>query len=249
MEMRITFVIMEDDAHVRQLLLKYFDQFANFECLGCFETATAAHDFIMQTPVHLLIADILLPDMDGMDMVASLPTPPLVVFMTAYNSKKKATKGHALNAVHYLTKPISFSDFQEAIERVVDRLSGKPDREKSFADAIFLGGERNKQRIILAEVIYIEVIRNYSVVHLISGKSLRIRMPLRKVLNQLPPNMFMQVHRSFIIATAYFLRKRYLTLQLYNTDQDVPLGRNFVPALQARFPEVDNADTAPTAQD
>ncbi|MEC3881901.1 LytR/AlgR family response regulator transcription factor [Parapedobacter sp. 10938] len=233
----IYFVIMEDDINVHELLLKYMEQFPNFECKGCFETAGDTRDFLLDNPVHLLLADIQLPDMNGMDMIESLPNKPLVVFMTGHNSKKKATKGYVLDAVHYLTKPFTFNSFEEAINRVVDRVNGKPDVDKSLGHHEMFGSLGAKSRIMFGDILYIVADGNNVVFHLVNQVEVTVRETLKDVLDKLPKAHFVQVHRSYVISTWHVFKPRAKEVRLYCTDQVIPVGRQYRNALRRYFPD------------
>lgn len=233
----IYFVIMEDDTKVHELLLKYMERFPNFECKGCFVTAEETREFLLDNPIHLLIADIQLPDMNGMEMIESLPNKPLLVFMTGHNSKKKATRGYMLDAVHYLTKPFSFKYFEEAMTRVVERVNGKPDVEKSLGHYELFGSGAEKTRILFGDIVYIEAQGNNVVFRLVNQMAVTVRETLKDVLDKLPNTHFLQVHRSYIISVWYVYKPRAKEVRLYSTDQVIPVGRRYQHALRKRFPD------------
>lgn len=235
MEPIIYYVIMEDHLKTHDLLLKYMEQFPNFECKGCFDTAGETRAFLLDNPVHLLIADIQLPDMNGMEMFESLPKKPLVVFMTGHNSKKKATKGYALDAVHYLTKPFSFQTFNEAMTRVMDRMEGKPNVDRSLGEYELFGQGGDKARIMFGDIRYVESDGNGVVFYLVNDLVVKVRETLKEVLARLPNTYFLQVHRSYIISTLHVFKPRLTSVLLYGVDRHVPVGRTFRKELRSRF--------------
>lgn len=236
----IYFVIMEDDLKIHKLLLAYFESFPNFECKGCFTTAGETRNHLLQHPVHLLVADVQLPDMDGMDMIDSLPNKPLVIFMTGFNSKKTATRSYAVDAVHYLTKPFSFRDFREALQRVVDRMGGKPNMDKSLGEYVLFGEGSTKERILLSEIRYLEVAGNVLTIHMANEQKSTLRHTLKDALAVLPPAYFMQVHKSFAINLWHLRRLEPDFVKLYGTDMAIPVSRNHRDALRRRLS--DDAD-------
>lgn len=237
MDAIIYFVIMEDDLKTHELLLKHMEQFPNFECKGCFTTAGETRAFLLDNPVHLLIADIQLPDMNGMEMVESLPKRPLVVFITGHNSKTKATKGYTLDAVHYLTKPFSFKVFSEAMIRVMNRIEDKPNADKSLGDYELFGQGSSKTRIMFGDIRYVESAGNDVVFYLASQLTVKVRETLKEVLTKLPKAHFLQVHKSFVIAIFHVFRLSAGAVLLYGTDKPVPVGRTYRKALHEHFPD------------
>ncbi|MFC7526117.1 LytR/AlgR family response regulator transcription factor [Parapedobacter sp. GCM10030251] len=231
----IYFVIMEDDTKTHELLFHYFKEFPNFECKGCFTSAGETRDFLLQNPVHLLVADIQLPDMNGMEMIKSLPNKPLVIFMTGHNSKKTATKSYAFDAVHYLTKPFSFGDFKEAMQRTIDRINGKPKIDNSLGEHVMFGTGAIKERVLLSEIRYVEVKGNQVTIYLANEHQVSFRQTLKEVADMLPKTYFLRVHQSYIISL-WQLRKLSPTfVTFFGTDAVVPVSRSYRAELRARF--------------
>lgn len=235
MEPIIYYVIMEDDTKIHELLLLYFKELPNFECKGCFTSATETRDFLLENPVHLLIADIQLPDMNGMEMIESLPKKPLVVFMTGHNSKKTATKSHEFDAIHYLTKPFSFGDFKEAMKRTVDRMNGKPKTDHSLTEHITFGTGAIKERVLPIEIRYIEVRGNETTIHLGNDDKVSFRQTLKEVSDMLPKTYFLQVHKSYIISLWQLRRLGPDFVTFFGTDAVVPVSRAHRAELRERF--------------
>ena len=170
-------------------------------------------------------------------MIESLPQKPLIVFMTGHNSKKTATKGHALAAVHYLTKPFSFKDFKEAMTRVMNRIEGMPNADKSLGDYEMFGRGGGQVRIMFGDIRYIEAKGNDVIFHLANQIAVTVREALKDVSAKLPEAYFIQVHKSFIISTWHLFRLRAKSVLLYGTDKEVPVGRTYRKELRTRFPD------------
>ncbi len=235
MEPVIYFVIMEDDMKIHQLLLTYFESFPNFECKGCFTTAGETRNYLMANPVHLLVADVQLPDMNGMDMIDSLPEKPLIIFMTGHNSKKTATRSYSVDAVHYLTKPFSFRDFKEALQRAVDRVAGKPSLDKSLGEHVFFGDGATLYRVLPSDIRFLEIAGNELTIHLAHGQQTKLRHTLKDALDLLPGTYFQQVHKSFAINLWHLRRLGSDSVTLYGTDRQIPVGRSHSVELRRRL--------------
>jgi len=238
----IYYIIMDDDPKAHGLLLTYFNHFPNFECRGCFTLATEAREFLLENPVHLLIADIQLPDMNGMEMIESLPKQPLVIFMTGHNSKKSATRGYTFDAVHYVTKPVSFCEFGTAIRRALDRLNGKPKTDNSISERLIFGTGATKEQVLLSEIRYIEAKRNNITIYLANETKVYLRQTLKDVVAMLPKTYFLQVHRSYIISLWQLRRVNANFVTFYGIDTIVPIGRKYRAELRARLGDDRSAD-------
>lgn len=236
----VYYAIMDDDEKIHHLLLKYFESFPTFECKGRFTTASETRDFLMANPVHLLLADVQLPDMDGMDMIESLPDKPWVVFITGHNSKKTATRSYNVDAVHYLTKPISFRDFREAMQRTIQRIRGNVLVEPSLAEYAFFHSGTVVERVLLGDIRYMEVVGNDLTIYLGGGNKVEIRHTLKDAMDRLPERYFMQVHKSYIVSLQHVRTLGPDFVRVYGADGIVPVSRNHRETLKTRVGAMSN---------
>ena len=155
--------------------------------------------------IDLMFVDINMPDLSGVDFVRSLRNPPMVIFTTAYS--EYAVQGFKVDAVDYLLKPISFEDFNRAVNKANDRFKIKNAEQtenhnysfKSNNEFIFIKSEYKVIRINLNDVKYIESMREYVRFHMTDGKPIMSLLTIKTVESYLPSSMFMRVHRSYIV--------------------------------------------------
>lgn len=147
-----------------------------------------------------IFIDINMPDLNGMDFVKSLENPPLVVFTTAYS--EYAVEGFRVDAVGYLLKPFSFDEFSRTAERLQKRLEErKAARAAAQAtDHIFFKTDYKNVRVDFKDIVWIESMSEYIKIHLTDSPPLVILYSLRKLEEQLPPDRFCRVHRSYIVS-------------------------------------------------
>ena len=108
-----------------------------------------------------------MPDLNGMDFVKSLSTPPLIVFTTAYS--EYAVEGFRVNAVDYLLKPFGLQDFQRAANRLKERLESSVTRSTVAGgsaadtndDTIFLKTEYRIVKVSISDIRYVEAMSEY----------------------------------------------------------------------------------------
>jgi DNA-binding LytR/AlgR family response regulator len=143
-----------------------------------------------------------MPVITGTDFLRSLRNPPLLVFTTAY--KNYALEGFELNSVDYLLKPITYSRFYQAIEKVRERLHSRASMTSPAipsalpVDYIFIKQDSRLLKILFSHIRYIEAEKDFSMVFLEDRKILA-GMHLKLFESMLPDSLFMRVHRSFII--------------------------------------------------
>jgi two-component system LytT family response regulator len=167
------------------------------ECRSAFD----AVDLINNNEVQLLFIDINMPDLNGMEFVKSLTNKPYVVFTTAYS--EYAVEGFKVDAVDYLLKPIDYTSFLKAATKVKNLIDLKSTTSvesiKATSDHLFVKSEYKLVRIELDDITYIESQHEYIKINLVNRKPVMTMVSLKTIEDQLPPDRFMRVHRSFIV--------------------------------------------------
>ena len=167
------------------------------ECRSAFD----AIGHINNNEVQLLFIDINMPDLNGMEFVKSLTNKPYVVFTTAYS--EYAVEGFKVDAVDYLLKPIDYTSFLKAATKVKNLIDLKSatsvESIKATSDHLFVKSEYKLVRIELDDITYIESQHEYIKINLVNRKPVMTMVSLKAIEDQLPPNRFMRVHRSFIV--------------------------------------------------
>ena len=110
---------IDDEPLALQQIVTYINKVPFLELAAQCQSALEARQFLEQDTVDAIFCDINMPDLNGMDFVKSLVTPPLIVFTTAY--AEYAVEGFKVNAVDYLLKPFGLQDFQRAANRLKER--------------------------------------------------------------------------------------------------------------------------------
>ena len=190
---------IDDEPLALRQLVAYIGKVPYLELAAQCQSALEARDFLQQETVDAIFCDINMPDMDGMDFVKSLPSPPLVVFTTAY--AEYAIEGFRVNAVDYLLKPFGLQDFQRAAERLRERLRiDTPASENSPTDnTLFFKTDHRIVKVDIGDIRYIEAMSEYLKVYLESErKPIITLLPLKKIEERLPAG-FMRIHRSYIV--------------------------------------------------
>lgn len=193
-------IAIDDEPLALKQIAAYIEKTPDLILVGEFESAMGAISFMKDNEVDLMFVDINMPDLSGMDFVKSLIKPPGVIFTTAYS--EYAIEGFRVDAIDYLLKPISYADFLKASERAGERLlttTGKASKVESNNDFLFIKSEYKILRIRLADINYIESMREYLRIHFVSERPIMTLMSMKKMEEHLPDTSFMRVHRSYIV--------------------------------------------------
>ena len=193
-------IAIDDEPHALRQLAEYIEAVPYLSLEGSFESAFDACNFLHDNAIDLIFVDINMPDINGIDFVKSLSKNVKIVFITAHS--EFAYEGFQLDAADYLLKPISFTDFLKSANKVNERYfqqnSSLPEIQQN-RDYLFIKSEYRVIRINLKDIKYIESKREYVKIFLDGSKPITTLMSIKKLEETLPGNMFMRVHRSFIV--------------------------------------------------
>jgi DNA-binding LytR/AlgR family response regulator len=193
-------IAIDDEPLALRQIAGYIKKTSFLELAGLCESALQAIEVLENNPVDLMFVDINMPDLSGMDFVKTLENPPLVIFVTAYS--EYALEGFRVDAVDYLLKPISYVDFLKSANKVkswVDTHRQKEDEVKSNKEFLFIKSEYKILRINFDDIKYIEGMSEYIKIHLVNSKPVMTLLSIKSIEEQLPPDRFMRVHRSYIV--------------------------------------------------
>jgi len=222
--MPIRCIAIDDEPLALLLLKQYIMQFPQLELIQTFDDAISGGEFLRNTKIDLLFADINMPDITGLDLVRALDERPMIIFTTAH--KKFAHEGFELDAIDYLLKPVTFERFSKAVRKAIDYYNYKARTVNEATDNLFVYSEYRMIKIDVNEIEYIESLEDYIRIHVVNSKPILTLMPLKKVLEKLPQDKFRRIHRSYVVAidkvTSVQNRKAKLT-----SSQELPISNTY----------------------
>ncbi len=199
--MTISCIAVDDEPLALKQIVAYVQKTPFLNLIAACNSAFEAMEVLRNQEAQLMFVDISMPDLSGMEFVKSLAQKPYIVFTTAYS--EYAVEGFKVDAVDYLLKPISYTEFLKAANKVKDRLDlVMPPSEDSFrtsADYLFVKSDYKLMRIDFADIKYVEGMHEYVRIHLTDAKPIMTLVRIKSLEEQLPPNSFMRVHRSYIV--------------------------------------------------
>ena len=217
-------VVVDDEPLAREILELYVSHKEELQLVGVCKSAEEVVVLLNKETVDVLFLDILMPGMSGMQLLKTLENPPLVVFTTAYN--QYAVEGFEVGAVDYLMKPISPKRFDVAVEKIKDKMLLRKITTTSTNTTghIFVRADYQDVKIMLKDILYIEGLKDY--VKIVTTEKRIITLTnIKGMLEKLPPNDFIRVHKSFIVS-----RKKIDTIKantLMIGDKEIPVGLTF----------------------
>jgi two-component system LytT family response regulator len=197
-------IAIDDEPLAVKKIAGYIGKIPFLELVAECRSASEAMSILSENDIQLLFIDINMPDISGMDFVKSLANKPYIVFTTAYS--EYAVEGFQVEAVDYLLKPISFTNFLKAANKVKNLIDLSSNSQKeslsTTANHLFVKSEYKLIRIELDDIKYIESQHEYIKIFLINSNPVMTQVSLKSIDEQLPSDRFMRVHRSFIVNLA-----------------------------------------------
>ena len=202
--MKIRTLIIDDEPIALEKLKNYVAKTPFLELAGECHSAVDAVSFLAAEPVDVIFTDINMPDLDGMEFISSLPSPPMVVFITAY--AQYAVDSYRLSAIDYLLKPYSFADFQRAANKVLqawqirqDTVRAESTRQPHQPESLFVKVDYRYLRVNPTDIIYIKGCGEYLQIYTTDAdQPLMTLSSFAAIKQKLPPD-FLQIHRSYVV--------------------------------------------------
>ena len=196
--MTLTCSIIDDEPLAAQLLESYVKKTPYLELNGVYNSAVTAMRDLREHPVQLLLLDIQMPELSGIEFAKILPKDTKIIFTTAF--PQYAIEGFRVSALDYLLKPIGYQDFLRATDKALEWYTNKEKRNTSQRDRfMFVKSDYKLIRIALDDILYIEGLKDYVRIYLESGERLMSLMSMKKLEEFLPQPEFLRIHRSYIV--------------------------------------------------
>ena len=193
----INCLVVDDEPIAREGIMEYIKQIEYLHAVAQCKSAAEAAGILQRNKIDLIFLDIQMPKLTGIEFVKALADPPLIIFTTAYS--EYALEGFELDVVDYLLKPISFARFLKAAEKAQSYVNAR-NRELSITpDFFFIKCNGKIEKIIMADVVYIEAMANYVIIHTRQKKYISY-LTFSGIEEQLPSHLFVRIHKSFIVA-------------------------------------------------
>lgn len=180
-------------------LKQLVSQVQNLELLAECSDAEEALNFLNNAQVDLLLLDIEMPGMSGLELIGKLGNKkPLIIFTTA--KKDYAVEAFELNVVDYLVKPITLPRLKKAVEKASETLESNREEVKVEEQGfVFVKDNGILKRISIDEILFLEAMGDYVKVHT-PQKFHVVHATLKSIEEKLPSSRFIRVHRSYIVA-------------------------------------------------
>jgi two-component system response regulator LytT len=225
-------ILIDDENMALEILKKLCSKVKELEVVATFSNAIDAIKYLNSNQVDLIFLDIHMPDFSGFDFVKTLKTPTNVIVTSS-------EKDFALEAfehdfiIDFLVKPLSKSRFIKAIQKaktqkVTPKLKNDFSEENTLLDVLYANVNRRLIKIDIPSINLVEANGDYINVKT-SKKNYVIHSTLKKIEDKLPSNLFVKVHRSYLINI-----KKIVDIQ----DNSVLIEKEIIPVSRINKPEL-----------
>lgn len=203
MENKISCIIVDDEPMALALLEDYVSKIPLLQLKAKCENVFQALEWLEKEPIDLVISDIQMPELNGIELSKIIKKNTRIIFTTAFD--QYAIDGFKVEALDFLLKPFDFQEFYTAILKAKEwfslvRKTVTHHQEVNEPQTIFVKSGYKQVRISLDKVLYFEGLKDYIKIWLKDEKPILTLMSLKHLEEILPEKQFMRVHRSFIVA-------------------------------------------------
>ncbi len=214
-------IAVDDEPLALQLMEDYISKVSYLQLVATCNDAFEAGKVLQEQEVDLVFIDIQMPGLTGVQFIKSLSRQPMFILVTAY--EKFALESYDLNVVDYLLKPVELSRFILACNKARDLFQFRQQSPGASGDYFFLNVNYSLVKIMFADIIWIEGLRDYIKLHVkLPGKPLVARVSMKALEDELPPAKFIRIHKSYIVAADHISAVRKNSI--FIGDMELPVG-------------------------
>lgn len=229
--MKLRTLIIDDEPIALEKLRNYVNKTPFLELIGECHNGFDAIDLLARTEADLIVTDINMPDLNGLEFVRALQSPPAVIFTTAHSHY--AVDSYRVSALDYLLKPYDYADFYRAVTKALDR-SKSAAVQSPQNQSIFIKVDYRYVRVELADIQYIKGYGEYLQIYVRDSETPLVTLSsFAAIKERLTPD-FLQVHRSYIANMNHVsqIERNRLVIapEIY-----IPVSDSYKPAILAKI--------------
>lgn len=239
-------LIVDDEPLAQVVIETHLKQIPQLILVGKCNSAIEAFEVLHKEEIDLLFLDINMPIISGINFIKSLKIAPKVIFTTAYT--EYAVEAFALDVVDYLVKPIAFERFEQAVQKALQALQvATPIASKTIPTSIdttepisntknytFIKVDGKLVKLKYDEIVYIEGMKDYLKI-VCKQQQLVVHSTFKNMEEILPQNLFVRVHKSYIIALEHIKTIDGNIILMNKEHATIPIGQSYKDELFAKL--------------
>lgn len=228
--------VIDDEFPAVEVLENYINQSSLLHLSGSSTHPVKGLEMIEKIKPQVVFLDIEMPELNGLALKELYDKDILTVFCTAYS--EYAIKSYELQAADYLVKPITHNRFLKTVHRLVELVDTRKKLRHAVSTENYITiKSEHKGKIIkidIDEIEYVEASRNYIIFHRGKQKTLSYNS-MRDVEERLPKDLFIRIHKSFIVSLRQISYIEYHEVALKNYSIKLPIGSSYKEGVLERF--------------
>ena len=229
MKRKFNVLIVDDEFLARKLLSEYVSKVDFLQLIDTCSDATKAMEVINEEHIDILLLDIQMPDISGMEMLKLMNNKPAVILTTAYS--EYAVDAFALGVVDYLLKPFDYARFLQAVNKAVNTISTDTQSD-AVNDYLMVKADYKLYKVNFDDLLFIEGQHEYVTFHT-KTKRITALYSLKNLEDTLPKDRFVRTHKSFIVSIKNIEDIDKLNVTV--AGNKIPVGASYREALIERL--------------
>lgn len=225
--------MVDDEPLALEVLKAHLGNHNNVEVVNTFSNGLDAIEWLKDHSVDAVFTDINMPGISGLDLVKNqYPAPHAVIFTTAHPNY--AADAFEFEALDYLLKPISPERLDKAIKRLEEYMQMKKGGDEDVSlkpDFVFVKVDGQHQKVNYSDIQYIEAFADYVKIWTSNDKRIVTLQTMRNMEQALPADLFVRIHRSFIVAKSKIEAIQNNAVVVGN--KQLPVGKNYKDLVQS----------------
>jgi DNA-binding LytR/AlgR family response regulator len=216
-------LIVEDNKMASLALIQMLSEIDFITVVGNCENPIQALNVLSNTQVDLILLDVEMPKMSGIDFLKSIVKRPLVILITAKSNY--AIEAFELNVVDYIVKPVKEDRLLKALIKAKELFENTHQTIENFTkDFIFVREKSILQKIQISNILYLQALGDYLTIYT-NEKKHTVHLTLKTFLERFNSPNFMRIHRSYIVAIDKIDKVEDNTAYIGN--HPIPIGDNY----------------------
>lgn len=223
-------IAIDDEPIALSIIKEYCRRYGDIS-LEVFTSPVAGMERVRATRPDIVFMDIEMNSHNGMALARELPPGTCLIFTTAYS--QYALEGFNADAVDFLHKPVFYPRFVQALEKAKRWLGNG--EAMAHRNTIMFKVEHKNVVVDVDDITFIEAMDNYVKVYRRGMSMVLSQITMKETMTMLPPDMFIRVHRSYIVSLNAIEKFSNRKIYLRNSDRTIPVGRKYVEEFNNLF--------------
>ena len=188
-------MIVDDDVLSRNIIKYFIENTEYLRLAHICSNAIEASNILKNEPIDILYLDVEMPEMSGLELLAVLEKPVEVILITSV--KDYAVEAFEYRVTDFLVKPVEYSRFLKATQKAKENIELQ-NRNNDKEDHFYVKSDFKIVKINFNELLFVEALADYVIINTTTNKYI-VHSTMKGIESKLPKNIFVRVHRSFIV--------------------------------------------------